>query len=82
MDVYSSSNSDEQELTVLLVDDDSNMTDSIKRIILGFSNKNGYSCKIKILSGGSGRKRPDGANFFLPKSSCKIRMATPKNTLI
>ena len=52
LDLYSSSNSDEQELTVLLVDDDSNITDSIKRIILGFSNKNGYSCKIKILSDG------------------------------
>lgn len=52
MDLCSSSNTDDQELTVLLVDDDSNITDSIKRIILGYSSKNDYSCKIKILSDG------------------------------
>ena len=44
--------SDYQDLEILIVDDDSNITDSIKRIIKNLGAKNNYGFKIKLFCDG------------------------------
>ena len=45
-------NSEYQDLEVIIVDDDNNITDSIKRIVNNLSIKNNYTLKVKIFCDG------------------------------